>query len=81
LTIVCPGSFVARSCATIGAVVNFAQIENKGLVRHSMKTFKFDVRYAKASDELVPKSPFLVYVPQNEGPTQARDEGAVSKPR
>lgn len=40
-----------------------AFIENKGLVRHSIKEFTFDLRYTLSSDTLEAKAPFLVFIP------------------
>lgn len=41
-----------------------AQVENKGLVRHTMTTFKYDVRFARSSDELCEKGPYSLYFPE-----------------
>jgi len=40
-----------------------ANLENKGLVRHSVTKFTFDLRYMLPSDAVEERAPFLVVVP------------------
>ena len=44
-----------------------AFLENKGLVRHDIRTFSFDIRYLKKGDAIEAKNAFAVFVPHDGG--------------
>lgn len=52
-----------------------AVVENKGLVRHDIVTFTFDIRYLLPTDSIEPRDGFLAYIPHSGGKGSWLPEG------